>query len=94
LFLQSNIGLETSWIETGLALRLAHVTFTEFETSSTTFSESESGTFFEPALFARLGWENVKIEGQVGTAGLFQDEQDVSFTYRPALISLGLHFTL
>lgn len=94
LFIQSNIGLETSWIETGVALRLGHVTFTEFETSSTIYRESESGTFFEPALFARMGGKNIKIEGQFGTTGLLQDEQDVAFDYRPLYFSIGMNLNL
>lgn len=94
LFLQSNIGLETNAIEMGVALRLGHVMFTEFETSSNTYDEFDAGTFFEPALYARLGWENIKIEGQVGTTGLLQDEEDIIFDYRPALVSVGLHFNL
>lgn len=92
LFLQSNIGLETDWVETGLALRLGQVRFTEFETSATTYEEAEAGTFFEPALYARLGWKNIKIEGQLGTADLLQEE--VAFDYRPALVSLGIHLNL
>jgi len=44
-FTQANIGLETDPFETGLALRLGQVTFTEFETSNTSLQESESGTF-------------------------------------------------
>lgn len=73
IFLQNNFGLETGPLETGLVLRLSHVVFTEFETSSMTYNESKAGTFFEPAIFARLGWKNVKIESQVGISGPLQE---------------------
>jgi hypothetical protein len=92
LFTQANIGLETDPFEVGLALRLGQVTFTEFETNSASLKESESGTFFEPAIFARLGWKNVKLESQLGLAGLLQDE--VAFDYESMFFSLGLHFQL
>lgn len=92
LFAQANIGLETEPFETGLALRMGQVTFNEFETSSTGLQESESGTFFEPAVFARLGWPNFKLESQLGMAGLLQDE--VAFDYESLFFSVGLHFQL
>ncbi|WP_445666444.1 hypothetical protein [Fodinibius sp. AD559] len=91
-FAQTNIGLETSAFETGVALRLAQITFSEFETSSMSLGEAESGTFFEPAAFARLGWKNVKIESQLGVATLLQDE--VAFDYESLFFSIGLHFQI
>lgn len=94
LFVQSNIGLETGSIETGLALRLGRVTFTEFETTSITYSDSEAATFFEPAAFARIGSKNIKVEGQVGTTRLLQYDRSVAFEYRPFLITLGVHLSL
>jgi hypothetical protein len=90
IFVQNNFGLETGPLETGLVLRLGQVVFTEFETSSSRYEESESGTFFEPAIFARLGWKNVKIESQVGISSPLQES--VAFDYRPLNVSLGLHF--
>lgn len=90
IFVQNNFGLETGPLETGLALRLSHVVFTEFETSGMTYNESEAGTFFEPAIFARLGWKNVKVETQVGVLGPLQES--VAFDYRVLNISLGLNF--
>ncbi len=92
VFGQTNIGLETSVVETGLLLRLSQVTFSEFETSGMSLGETESGTFFEPAVFARLGWKNVKVESQLGVARLLQDE--VAFDYEPLFFSIGLHFQI
>lgn len=90
VFLQNNFGLETGALETGLALRLGQVVFTEFETSSSRYDESENGTFFEPAIFARLGWKNIKLESQVGISKPLQES--VAFDYRLINVSLGLHF--
>lgn len=89
IFIQNNIGLETDVLETGLALRLGHLTFYTFKTASGTHDGPERGTFFEPALFARLGWKNVKIESQVGFSHPLQG--DVDFTYKALMLSLGLH---
>ncbi|MDX1638468.1 MAG: hypothetical protein R3281_10895 [Balneolaceae bacterium] len=94
LFLQSNIGLETDWVETGLALRMGQVTFREFETASETFDNSESGTFFEPALFARLGSRPVKFEAQLGLSEPLQPDEDIVFDYRPLLFTIGVHVGL
>lgn len=90
VFVQNNVGLETGPLEAGLALRLGQVVFTEFETSEMRSDESESGTFFEPSIFARLGWKNVKIESQVGVSAPLQES--VAFDYRVLNISMGLHF--
>ncbi len=89
-FVQGNLGVETGALEAGVALRLAQVVFTEFEASNVTHDQTESGTFFEPAAFARLGWKNIKLESQLGVSGLLQDE--VAFDYETILFSLGIHF--
>ena len=92
LFAQTNIGLETNIIETGLSLRLGHVTFTEFETESDIYDGTEAGTFFEPAVFARLGWKNVKIEAQYGVNAQLQDE--IYYPYQPFHFSFGVNVNL
>jgi len=90
-YLQPNIGVESGIFEGGLALRLGHVVFTEFETNSSRYTQNKSATFFEPALFARLGWKNIKIEGQLGFSRPLNGDSDVGFDYEPAIFSLGLH---
>lgn len=89
IFVQSNVGLETGAFEAGVAFRIGQVIFNEFETSDETYGESEAGTFFEPGVFARVGWKNIKIESQLGLSGLLQDE--VAFDYEPGILSIGLH---
>lgn len=92
LFVQSNIGLETNFIEAGLALRLAQVTFTEFATETLIYEETEGGTFFEPAAFVRLGWKNIKLESQVGVNALLQE--DAYFPYQMMHFSMGINVNL
>lgn len=92
IFLQGNIGLETGVIETGVALRLNRVNFTQFETNSSTYNETEGAFFFEPALFGRLGWKNIKIEGQYGFSSPFDPE--VAFDFQLWYFSLGIQFQI
>lgn len=94
LFVQSNIGLESKVIETGLAMRLGHVMYNEFETSRSRYATDLKATFFEPALFARLGWEEVKIEGQIGYSRPLSSENDIGFEYQPFFLTLGAHLNL
>lgn len=90
-FLQGNIGLETGIVETGLALRLSQVSFSDFEVSGTSYDNGlSSGTFVEPAAFARLGWELVKLELQLGFNAPLQD--DLRYDYDGISASLGLQF--
>jgi len=90
-YFQPNIGVESGVFEGGVALRLGHVVFTEFETTSDRYAKNRSATFFEPALFARLGWKNIKIEGQLGFSRPLNGDSEVGFDYEPGIFSLGLH---
>ncbi len=90
-FVQPNIGLETDVVDAGLSFRFGHVIFTEFETSSATYDENESGTFFEPGLFVRLGWQTVKLEGQIGYS---MPTNQVAFDYKSFFLSLGFQMKL
>lgn len=94
LFLQPNIGLETNLLDAGLALRLGHVIFTEFETSSDRYTENQQSTFFEPAVFARMGWKNVKLEAQVGATKSLQHETEVAFDYILPYMSMGIRLNM
>ncbi len=93
VFGQSNIGIETGFVEAGLAVRLAQITFTEFETNSQIITEAESGTFFEPAAFARFGSNNFQVEAQYGVATpLNRDE--LPFSFEPFWLSVGVNINL
>ncbi len=89
-FLQSNIGLETRAFDLGLAVRMNQIVFSKFETSSTTYNNTKAGTFFEPSIFARLGWEKLKVETQIGFSVPLQ--QDLEFQYEPLTFSLGIRY--
>ncbi len=90
-FLQSNIGLETKAADVGLALRMTQMVFSKFETSGTTYNDTKTGTFFEPSIFARLGWKKLKIETQLGFSAPFQ--QNLDFQYEPFTLSLGVRYS-
>ncbi|MDZ7682360.1 MAG: hypothetical protein U5J63_11775 [Fodinibius sp.] len=94
IFLQPNIGLESSWVETGLALRIGYVGYLDFRPDLPSRSDNTSATFFEPAFYLRLGSEDIKVEGQVGYSSVIQREQDLAFGYEPLFVSLGMHLRL
>lgn len=89
-FLQSNIGFESRALDVGLAMRMNQVVFYKFETSNTTSNNSEAATFFEPSLFARLGWERLKLEVQMGLATPLQ--RDINFQYESLTVALGIRY--
>ncbi|MFA5669367.1 MAG: hypothetical protein WC967_08985 [Balneolaceae bacterium] len=91
LFIQSNLGLETRLADIGLALRMNQIMFTKFETSNATHDKTEAGTFFEPSVFVRLGWESLKAEFQMGYAAPLQKE--LNFIYEPFIFSFGIRYT-
>jgi hypothetical protein len=66
------------------------IVFSKFETSITTYNDKEAATFFEPSIFARLGWERLKIETQMGISTPLQ--QDIGFQYEPLTFSLGIRY--
>jgi len=93
-FVQQNIGLETKVVDVGLALRLGHVIFTEFETNNAIYDDNKSATFFEPGLFVRLGWQTVKLEAQLGYSVPIQGDNQVKFQYEPFFVSFGVQLKL
>jgi len=90
LFISSDVGLQTGMLDLGVVARLGNVSFTEFETSSTTYTNTKSATFFEPAALMRLGWKHIKLESQIGFSKPFK--KDLAFDYEPFYFSLGLNF--
>jgi len=88
VFIQANNGMERKHFDIGMALRLAHVSFGEFETTSSVYEGSNSSVFFEPMLYVNVGWEKVKFVTQVGISDPLID--DLSFGYEPLFFSIGL----
>jgi hypothetical protein len=87
-FLQGNLGFKPSRIfEFGVAIRLAHVTFTKFETTTTTYDKSWSANFAEPAFFLKLG-DPIHFSFQTGLNVPL--DNDPAFDYRFFHMSLGI----
>ncbi len=82
LFLQPTLGYTSKILDLGISSRFVIITFSQD-------SEKDTGIMFEPALTAKLGWDHIKIVGQVGLAYPL-NEQNIHFPYQPGLFSLGL----
>lgn len=81
-FLQPTIGVTSKILDFGVSTRFVAVSFNQD-------SEKNTGIMFEPALTAKLGWDHIKVVGQVGFSYPLNSE-NVNFVYQPGLISLGL----
>jgi len=81
-FVQPTFGYTSKLVDLGLSARLV---FVNFEQNSV----ENAGVLIEPAFTAKLGWDHVKIVGQIGLAYPLSEE-DINFTFQPGLFSLGL----
>lgn len=90
IFLQTNLDLETKIADIGIALRMNQIMFSKFKTSNVIYNEMEAGTFFEPSVFVRLGWNRLKVEYQMGYSAPLQN--NVGFLYEPFTFSLGIRY--
>jgi hypothetical protein len=81
-FLQPSFGYTSKLLDIGVSARLVVVSFDQN-------SEKNTGVLVEPALTAKLGWDHIKIIGQIGLAYPL-NESDINFAYQPGLVSLGL----
>jgi hypothetical protein len=82
LFLQSNLGFVSSFLESALSLRFSYVSFKE---------PSESQLFLEPAATARVGFEAVKLQAQLGFS---IPVGEAPFDHEPVIFGLGINFRL
>lgn len=89
-YLQFNTAVTSRMFDTGVSLRTAYVSFTELEVSND--RPGKSSVFFEPAVFVRMGYRNVKLESQLGLAYPLSDSGEFAFGYEPVRMSLGLKF--
>lgn len=89
-YLQFNTAVTSQMFDTGVSLRTAYVRFTELEVSNN--RPRESSLFFEPAVFVRMGYRNIKLESQLGVAYPLADASDIAFGYEALRMSLGLKF--
>jgi hypothetical protein len=81
-FFQPTIGMTSKIFDLGVSTRLVAVSFGQN-------SEKNTGIMFEPALTAKLGWDYIKVVGQVGLSYPINGD-DINFVYQPGLFSLGL----
>jgi hypothetical protein len=95
-FVQSNTALTSSVVTTGFATRLAYVNFYNYELTGSlqTIGNKTSALFFEPALFVKLGFRNVKFESQVGFSRPLGDPTRIAFDYEFMRASFGVHIYL
>ena len=95
LFLQTNIGVTTKFVEAGLGLRASHLSFSNYTENGTVFSDPPSALFIEPAMFLRLGggsdqkW-NVKGFMQLGFSAPVA--QEIEFDHQGLIVNLGVSF--
>lgn len=87
MFLQGNMGWSPGNFQMGGAFRFSHVTFTEFETTSSSFTNSRSATFAEPAFFLK-GGDDIKFNLQAGFNWPMQD--NIAFDYRFLHVTFGI----
>lgn len=82
LFAQSNLGFVSSFLESALSLRFSYVSFKE---------PGESQLFVEPAATARIGFEALKLQAQLGFS---IPVGDAPFDHEPVIFGLGINFRL
>jgi hypothetical protein len=89
IFVQTSIGASTDFFDGGLTLRGCYVNFYKYTYGGTDFSHKDDDFFFEPVLFARIGWKYIKFQTQFGLSVPMNDNL---INYQPFMMSFGLHF--
>ncbi len=87
IFFQGNMGWSPGNFQLGGAFRFSHVTFTEFETTSLSYTKSKSATFAEPAFFLK-GGDDIKFNLQAGFNWPMHD--NIAFDYRFLHVTFGI----
>lgn len=81
-FIQPTIGMTSKVFDLGISTRLSFVNITDG-------TNSASRVFAEPALTAKIGWDHLKIVGQLGISAPLNEDSN-SIDYQPLLFSLGI----
>jgi hypothetical protein len=90
LFLQPSLGVSGPWLDAGFTPRVCLVThYKDFANGGST-KFNEKGTFFEPTITVRGGYEQLKFQLQGGLAFAMGA---APFTYRKSFMSFGVHLT-
>jgi hypothetical protein len=80
-FIQPTIGVTSKVIDLGLSTRISFVGITDGK-------DMVNRVFAEPAVTAKLGWDHLKIVGQLGISVPFNDDDVLN--YQPLLFSVGI----
>lgn len=93
-FFQANYGSRDKNFAVGFALRFSYLNFYQLvkvNDGVIKYPSKREALFIEPAIFGRVGGENIQLEVQV----LFPYAQkDIDFDYKGFIISTGLRFIL
>jgi hypothetical protein len=87
IFMQPAIGVVNESFDVGCAARLCRVSIDHLTTTDYQGSPYLSTYFFEPALFTRIGYRNVRISLQYGISEPLGE--DVKFWWQPWIFSVG-----
>jgi len=93
-FLQTGIGASTDIFDGGFVVRAAYVRFNHFTADylDDTLQKdvTEDNFYFEPVLYARIGWKWIKFQIQGGLS--FPMTEESVLEHQPFLINMGLAF--
>jgi hypothetical protein len=89
-FVQPSIGISGPWVDAGFTPRLTFVNHQKDIVQGGTVKINDRGTFFEPTLTLRAGFEQFKFQMQ---GNLAFPLAKTAFTYRKSFLSIGIHLT-
>lgn len=87
LFVQSDMGFKSSFLEGGVALRGAYINFYKMHHDLNLTVNKFDGLFIEPAVFLRIGGPVFKIQSQFGFTSKLSNKKFL--IYEPYILSIG-----
>lgn len=88
-YAQPALGFVDDYFEVGLAVRILYINAFEYHDYSSGDTDPRTGTFVEPVLFMRVGFRQLKLEGQLGVSIIRSGDID----YIPLVASVGLQYS-
>ncbi|HPJ38749.1 MAG TPA: hypothetical protein PK253_08585 [Spirochaetota bacterium] len=88
-YAQPALGFVDDYFEVGLAVRVLHLNAFEYHDYSNGDTDPHSGTFVEPVIFMRVGFRQLKLEGQLGASIIRSGDID----YIPLIASVGILYS-
>ncbi len=92
-FMQSNLAIQTRVMDLGFVNRLALINFDEITETGRNpeINTDPSGSiFYEPGVFAQLGWDRLKFNAHMGFSRPLGSQPE--FDYNPFMLSFGVSF--